>query len=348
MARPWRIERAGAWYHVTGRGLERRNIFADAKDRSHWLGLLAEASDLWRVVVHGYAQMENHYHLILETLEPNLARTMHWLNTSYAAWFNRRHQRAGPLFQGVYKAILVEPLSWGLALSRYVHLNPVRTVAMGLDKKARRANALGLRGEPEGRLVEKRIEQLRSFRWSSYRAYIGLDTAPAWLECRTVWDFNGRGSRREQQRAYQAYVEEAVREGLEEKLWEQVKGQIVLGSQRLWQKVQKSMRSNPREQPQARKLADRPALAEVIETVEELKGERWKEFRERHNDWGRDLVFYLARRLGSVKLKELGTAAGGLDYAAVSIAVKRFERRLKAEKPLAQLLKRATRSLAEC
>ena len=275
MARPLRIERAGAWYHVTGRGLERRNIFADAKDRSHWLGLLAQASDLWRVVVHGYAQMENHYHLILETLEPNLARTMHWLNTSYAAWFNRRHQRAGPLFQGVY---------------------------------------------------------------------IGLDTAPAWLECRTVWDFNGRGSRRQQQRAYQAYVEEAVREGLEEKLWEQVKGQMVLGSQRLWQKVQKTMRSNPREQPQARKLADRPALAEVIEAVEELKGERWKEFRERHNDWGRDLVFYLARRLGSVKLKELGTAAGGLDYAAVSIAIKRFERRLKTEKPLSGITRLTIRT----
>ena len=245
---------------------------------------------------------------MLETLEPNLSRTMHWLNTSYAAWFNRRHQRSGPLFQGVYKAILVEPASWGLALSRYVHLNPVRSVALGLDKKARRADTLGLRGKPESRLVQQRIEQLRSFRWSSYRAYIGLDTAPAWLECRRVWDLNGRGSRREQQRAYRAYVEEAVREGFEENLLEQVKGQIVLGSQRLWQKVQKSMRSNQREQPQARKWVDPPALSEVIAAVEELKGQRWKEFRERHNDWGRDLVFYLARRLGSVKLKELGVA----------------------------------------
>jgi hypothetical protein len=339
------MERAGAWYHVTGRGLERRSIFADAKDRAHWLELLAEASDLWLLVLHGYAQMENHYHLILQTLEPNLSRTMHWLNTSYAAWYNRRHQRAGPLFQGVYKAILVEPSSWGLALSRYVHLNPVRTVAMGLDKKARRADALGLRGKPEGRLVEQRIEQLRSFRWSSYRSYIGRDTAPAWLECQRVWDFNGRGNRSEQQRAYRAYVEEAVREGLEESLMEQVKGQMVLGSQRLSQKVQKSLRGHQREQPQARPLTDRPALAEVIEVVEQLKGERWKEFRERHNDWGRELVFYLGRRLGSLKLKELGIAAGGSDYAAVSVAVKRFEGRLKKEKPLAQLVKKASAQL---
>ena len=71
MVRSLRIQRVGAWYHVTGRGLERRSIFADAKDRSNWLGLLAEASDLWRLVVHGYAQVENHYHLVLETWEPN-------------------------------------------------------------------------------------------------------------------------------------------------------------------------------------------------------------------------------------------------------------------------------------
>ena len=87
MARPLRIERAGAWYHVTGRGLERRSIFADAKDRNYWLDLLEEATDLWRLLIHGYAQMDNHYHLIIETLEPNLSRSMHWLNTSYVAWF---------------------------------------------------------------------------------------------------------------------------------------------------------------------------------------------------------------------------------------------------------------------
>jgi hypothetical protein len=80
----------------------------------------------------------------------------------------------------------------------------------GLGQEGRRADALGLRGQPAGRLVEQRIEQLRSFRWSSYRAYIGLDTAPDWLQCRRVWDFNRRGSRRDQQRVYRAYVEGAI------------------------------------------------------------------------------------------------------------------------------------------
>src|SRR4051812_10546602 len=164
MARPLRIERAGAWYHVTGRGLERRAIFRDAKDRLHWLALLEEATDLWRLRIHAVL-MENHYHLVLETREPNLARAMHRLNGSYVIWFNRRHGRVGPLFQGAYKAILVDRLGWGLALSRYVHLNPVRTARMGLDKKARRADHLGVRGRPEKQMVHERIEQLRRFRW---------------------------------------------------------------------------------------------------------------------------------------------------------------------------------------
>ena len=81
MARPLRLERAGAWYHITGQGLERRDIFADTQDCAHWLELLGQAVELWRLVVHGYALMGNHFHLLLETGEANLSRMMHRLNT---------------------------------------------------------------------------------------------------------------------------------------------------------------------------------------------------------------------------------------------------------------------------
>src|SRR5260221_6610522 len=328
MARPLRIERAGAWYHVTGRGLERRAIFLDAKDRMHWLELVGEAVDLWRWVVYGYVQMGNHFHLIVETREPNLSRAMHWLNTSYVAWFNRRHRRAGPLFQGVYKAILVERGAWGLALSRYVHLNPVRTVELGLSKADRKADRLGARGKPEARLVQERVRRLRNFRWSSYRAYIGLERAPAWLECSSLLELNGKGTRLKQQAAYQRYVEEVVREGLEESPWEQVKGQLVLGSQQTWEKIRKTVRGSKREQPQARKLTPRPTFAAVKRVVEELAGQKWQDLVDRHSDWGRDLALYLGRGLGGLKLTELGREIGGADYSAVSIAVHRFLRPL--------------------
>ena len=136
MARPLRIERAGAWYHITARGTERRVIYKDDVDRRRWLGLLAEAAARFNWLVHGYVMMDNHYHLIIQTREANLSQSMQWLQTSYSMGFNHRHGRVGPLFQGRFKAVVVEAPAWGWELSRYVHLNPVRTARMGLDKRA--------------------------------------------------------------------------------------------------------------------------------------------------------------------------------------------------------------------
>jgi putative transposase len=91
MARPLRMERTGVWYHVTGRGIDRRSIFTDTPDRRHWLELLAETVGIFRVVVHAYVQMDNHFHLLMELREANLSRAMHWFNVSDKVWFNRRH-----------------------------------------------------------------------------------------------------------------------------------------------------------------------------------------------------------------------------------------------------------------
>src|SRR5437016_7255621 len=88
MARPLRMERAGAWYHVTARGTERRVIFADDRDRRRWAELIAEAVAVFNLVVHGYVLMDNHYHLMVETREANLSRAMQWLQTSYSMGFN--------------------------------------------------------------------------------------------------------------------------------------------------------------------------------------------------------------------------------------------------------------------
>ena len=112
MARPLRMERAGAWYHVTARGTERRVIFADDRDRRRWMELVAEAVAVFNLVVHGYVLMDNHYHLMVETREANLSRAMQWLQTSYSMGFNRRHRRVGPLFQGRFKAIVVDRAGW--------------------------------------------------------------------------------------------------------------------------------------------------------------------------------------------------------------------------------------------
>ena len=105
MARPLRMAIVDGWYHVFGRGLERRAIFGDDRDREHLLELLADLSGRYRIRIHAYALMENHYHAILQTPEANLSRGMQWLHGAYSVWYNARHHRVGPLFQGRYRAI---------------------------------------------------------------------------------------------------------------------------------------------------------------------------------------------------------------------------------------------------
>lgn len=341
MARQLRIEQAGAWYHVTSRGVERRDIFRDDRDRCHWLDLLAEAKEMFHLSVHGYVLMSNHFHVQVETPEANLSRAMHWFNTSYTVWFNRRHQRVGPLYQGRYKGIVVDPQEWGLELSRYIHLNPVRTGRHGLDKEARQADKLGLRGKPDPEGVRERIEYLRNYRWSSYRSYIGLEKEPDWLETGTVLALGGGRGLKEQRRVYRQYVEEAVREGWVESPWEELISGLVLGGKEFVAGLRQGLKGTAREQPQRRAMDEGLDFRRVIAVVEKLKGESWEGFRDRHGDWGRDLALYLGRKAGGLSLKALGEAVGGADYAAVSAAIKRFEKRMRKERKLAQVARRS-------
>jgi len=126
MARPLRIEMAGGLYHVTARGWEKRGIVDKDADREDWLRLLDRVATRSNWRVFSWVLMSNHYHLFLRTPEPNLSVGMHDLNSGYASLFNRRYRRVGSLFQGRFKAVLVENETHAWELSRYVHLNPVR------------------------------------------------------------------------------------------------------------------------------------------------------------------------------------------------------------------------------
>ena len=115
MARALRIQQPSAWYHVTARGNERKDIFRDDPDRLHFRALLGEMVERCGLLLHSWVLMSNHYHLLLEAPRGNLSLAMQWLNVSYSVWFNRRHRRIGHLFQGRFKAIVVEAQSWALA-----------------------------------------------------------------------------------------------------------------------------------------------------------------------------------------------------------------------------------------
>ena len=178
MARQPRLEMAGAHYHVTSRGVERRTIFRDDSDCEKFVELLGWTATHFGWRVYAWVLMGNHYHLLIETTQGNLSRSMQRLNQRYSVAFNRRHRRVGTFFQGRFKAMLVEWDEAGLEVSRYVHLNPVRVKALGMSRsqqdERRHGPQAGERQKPE--VVRARLEKLRSYPWSSLRAYAGFES----------------------------------------------------------------------------------------------------------------------------------------------------------------------------
>ena len=178
MARPLRLEFSGALYHVTSRGDRREDIFLIDDDRSDWLAVLGIVCARFNWVVHAFCQMTNHYHLLVETVDGNLSGGMRQLNGLYTQRFNRRHGLAGHLFQGRYKAILVQKEAYLLELTRYVVLNPLR------------ANM---------------VESLEDWRWSSYPFITGQEAPPPWLDA--DWLLGQFGSQRSKAlRGYRQFV----------------------------------------------------------------------------------------------------------------------------------------------
>ena len=145
MARPLRIEYPGALYHVTSRGNEQKDVFKSRRDREQFLSYLESAAERYGAVIHVWCLMSNHYHLLLETPKGNLSQIMRHINGAYTTYFNVKRKRAGHLFQGRYKAILVDADAYVAELSRYIHLNPVRA---GMVKKAEEyVNSKGVRSQ---------------------------------------------------------------------------------------------------------------------------------------------------------------------------------------------------------
>lgn len=169
MARPLRLEYPGALYHVTSRGNAQADIYVDEADRRIFLRILGSAVQKQRWLLHAFCLMGNHYHLLVETPQPNLSRGMHQLNGVYSQCFNRRHHRVGHVLQGRFTAILVERGSYLLELARYVPLNPVRAGMVALPEE---------------------------WSWSSYRATAGLEPTPPWLTtCAVLERFAGEADR---------------------------------------------------------------------------------------------------------------------------------------------------------
>ncbi|MEE9344565.1 MAG: transposase [Methylococcales bacterium] len=198
MGRPLRLEFSGALYHITSRGDRQEDIYESDDDRVMFLDIFGEVCKSYNWVCHGYCLMTNHYHLLIETPEANLSQGMRQLNGVYSQKFNRVHERVGHVFQGRYKAILVEKESYLLELTRYIVLNPVRA---------------------------KMVNFTKEWKWSSYQATINQSPLPPWLHI--DWVLAGFGKTKAA--AINAYTR-FVSEGMEQSSpWLNLKNQIFLG-----------------------------------------------------------------------------------------------------------------------
>ena len=346
MARALRLETPGGRYHITARGNERKAIYRQDADRFHFLELLGEATERFGIRVHGYVLMDNHFHLLLETPEANLSRAIQWLNVSYSLWFNRRHRRAGHLFQGRFKSVVIEEDAGWQEVARYIHLNPVRLGGLGLGKRQQRASRRTGIGAPSAGLVEPRLSRLREYRWSSYRTYAGYGGGVGWLWRQPLDRLCGGKTESERRAALRQYTEQPLRQGVLERPWDRLVAGMVLGTAVFARQLCQQSRVNAREQPVRRQLEARPRWEDIVGALEQVRGESWRQFSQRHGDCGRDAALWLGRKRGRYKLNELGELAGGMDYAAVGQAVSRFGRRLQKEGELQRQVRKAERHLS--
>jgi putative transposase len=296
MARPLRIEYPGAYYHVSTRGNERKAIFRDDRDRERLLELLGRAVEHFHLRLPGYVLMSNHYHLLVETPRGGLSRALRYLNGVYTQAFNRRHRRVGHLFQGRYKAILVDKDAYLLELSRYIHLNPWRV---------------------------KRSYDPFKYRWSSLQAYVGAAVVPGWLTVKEVLsEFGSRGKR-----GYREFIIEGMKGGIQTP-WAEVRGQVVIGSEEFVGKVAErhlgGRRERRGEQSRIKEIVGVKPEA-VIKEIERYYGIKGEELRGRGRRYTepRYVASYLLRRYCLMGLREIGEQVG-LHYSAVGNAVRQL------------------------
>lgn len=343
MGRALRTAIENGWYHVMGRGLDRGGLFADDRDRNHFVELLGEVTERYRFVIHAWVLMDTHYHALVQTPDANLSQGMQWFLLSYVNWFNTRQQRMGPLFQTRFKAVPVEDGAWGYEVSLYIHLNPLNIAELGLDKRSKAAEKQGLK-VPSPEEVAERLKRVRTYPWSSYGAYAGYRRAPEWLETEALLRRACRDRRRRRQR-YREDMKQRLTKGVEAPRLERLRESLAIGSDAFLDRVRALADGGERETTGKRRLRQRATFAQVVGVVENLKGEPCEQFMGRRGDWGRPLALWLARRFCGLTLRELGTQAGGMDYAAVSIMLKRFERRIAEDRKLQRLLNQGSTML---
>jgi len=313
MARPLRLEFPGAVYHVTSRGNEQRRIFKSDGDRKAFLRFLGQTAKRFGWSITAWVLMTNHFHLVIQTPEPNLSRGMHWLNGSYAGWFNHRYKRWGHLFGGRFKAFLIDKETYFTEVLRYVVLNPVRA---------------GLTSRPE------------AYRWSSYRATAGLESAPEWFDTSAALAPFAPNTELAQA-DYREFV--AARIGSDERLWDKVINGMYLGSEGWSKTMRRVVEMKPRstDHPKTQRAVGRPKMHEVVAAVARAAGVAASTIRKVRGGCLRQLVAWIGWHEGLVTLRTIAASSRLRSEGHISGLIRRCEREFATDATLLGYLDQA-------
>jgi len=298
---------------VTSRGNEKKEIFFKDSDREMFLSFLEEYHHRYSILIHSYVLMSNHYHLIIETPQGNLLKVMHGLNSRYTGYVNRKYNRSGHLFQGRYKAILVEKESYLLELSRYVHLNPVRA---------------GI------------VKEVSEYQWSSYPGFVNKQKRFLWVEY--SWILSRFSSKEnEAGRAYRSFVKTAQCT-MGQDPFDGLFGQVILGGEAFVEKAKKTLAGKEFDHDiiERKRFRTAPQADEILKLVSSFFGISRNSLEQRggRNNLPRKVAIYLVKKYCGLPNQEIADLFGGIHPTAVSHNVSRFEKEMERNQKLAKKL----------
>jgi putative transposase len=307
VARPYRLQTANCLYHIISRGDDRKRIFTVPRDYSKFMDYVMKAKERYQFSLCAYCLMPNHFHLLMETLLPNISKIMHYIKGSYTTYYNIRHQRVGHLFQGRFKSVVVDKDAYFLELTRYIHLNPVHA---------------GI------------VQHPRQYRWSSYQGYVG--TKDEYIDTHEIQQYVAMT-----QRQYQRFVLDGIKQ--QEDPLDKVYAGFLLGSNDFIKEQLKDLEVQISSDDLAHKKALRNG-AEVAESIIAAVMSYYKTTTEeiRNNtdrpQHAKYVLVYLLRRFTGLSNREIGVHVD-MQPSAVSKAGMAIERQVETNTQIQRMIK---------
>lgn len=324
MARPLRIQFPGAFYHITCRGNAKRPIFLDATDQKKFIELLGDSLSIYEVVVYAYILMTNHFHLLVQTVRANLAEFMRRFNICYTGWFNYRHDQYGHLYQGRYKAFLIDADSYLLEVSRYIHLNIIRSHHTQFTSR------------------NEHWETLQQYNWSSLCGYLNKSRRVRFVDYNFILSVVGG------RRGYRKFILDGLKHGVRNP-FEKIKYGSILGNKDFVDNVRAkyTIEGSMREQPALRNLvAEKLSPETIIDCVVDMLGvKRQQIIKKPGHDIARCITAELLYRYSGLKQNKIGGILGNVDYSTVSHMRRRLKHRLAEKKGIAKQYKQVIEKL---